>query len=300
MRSAACARRSAASSPSTDVSLSVDAAADRRGHRPQRRRQVDAVQPDHRPHPRPTTGTRRARRPRHHRRRAARHLPHGHGPLVPAHQHLPQADRVRERAGRLHRASPARAPISGRARRGCTATRRRALLESLGLADQAETIGGTLVPRQPEAARARHRAGQRSRRSCCSTSRPPACPPAETRETIRLLERIAAERGLTLLFTEHDMEVVFSIAQKIARAAPGPADRRRHPGGGARQRRGAPRLSRESGIERPARGPRHPHRLRPVARAVRHLARGRRAASASACSAATASASRRRCARSWA
>src|SRR5262247_105584 len=39
---------------------------------------------------------------------------------------------------------------------------------------------------------------------------------AETRDTIRLLERIAAERSLTLLFTEHDMEVVFSIAQKIA------------------------------------------------------------------------------------
>jgi branched-chain amino acid transport system ATP-binding protein len=39
---------------------------------------------------------------------------------------------------------------------------------------------------------------------------------AETREAIRLLERIAAERSLTLLFTEHDMEVVFSIAQKIA------------------------------------------------------------------------------------
>lgn len=38
----------------------------------------------------------------------------------------------------------------------------------------------------------------------------------ETHETIRLLERIAQERDLTLLFTEHDMEVVFSIAQKIA------------------------------------------------------------------------------------
>jgi branched-chain amino acid transport system ATP-binding protein len=37
----------------------------------------------------------------------------------------------------------------------------------------------------------------------------------ETRETIRLVDRIARERGLTLLFTEHDMEVVFSIAQKI-------------------------------------------------------------------------------------
>ncbi len=37
----------------------------------------------------------------------------------------------------------------------------------------------------------------------------------ETRESIRLIERIAAERGLTLLFTEHDMEVVFSIAHRI-------------------------------------------------------------------------------------
>jgi branched-chain amino acid transport system ATP-binding protein len=39
---------------------------------------------------------------------------------------------------------------------------------------------------------------------------------AETRDTIRLLERIVSERKLTLLFTEHDMDVVFSIAQKIA------------------------------------------------------------------------------------
>jgi branched-chain amino acid transport system ATP-binding protein len=39
---------------------------------------------------------------------------------------------------------------------------------------------------------------------------------AETHETIELLQRIVAQRGLTLLFTEHDMEVVFSIARKIA------------------------------------------------------------------------------------
>ena len=38
----------------------------------------------------------------------------------------------------------------------------------------------------------------------------------ETRETIRLIERITRDRGLTLLFTEHDMEVVFSIAQRIS------------------------------------------------------------------------------------
>jgi branched-chain amino acid transport system ATP-binding protein len=39
---------------------------------------------------------------------------------------------------------------------------------------------------------------------------------AETRDSMELLRRIAAERGLTLLFTEHDMNVVFSTAQRIA------------------------------------------------------------------------------------
>jgi branched-chain amino acid transport system ATP-binding protein len=38
----------------------------------------------------------------------------------------------------------------------------------------------------------------------------------ETRESIELLDRIAKERGLTLLFSEHDMDVVFSISDKIA------------------------------------------------------------------------------------
>jgi len=38
----------------------------------------------------------------------------------------------------------------------------------------------------------------------------------ETRDSMQLLRRIAAERGLTLLFTEHDMDVVFSAADRIA------------------------------------------------------------------------------------
>ena len=38
---------------------------------------------------------------------------------------------------------------------------------------------------------------------------------SETREAIALIARLARERQLTLLFTEHDMEVVFSIAQRI-------------------------------------------------------------------------------------
>lgn len=37
----------------------------------------------------------------------------------------------------------------------------------------------------------------------------------ETKKTIELIERIVQEKGITLLFTEHDMEVVFSISKRI-------------------------------------------------------------------------------------
>ena len=34
-------------------------------------------------------------------------------------------------------------------------------------------------------------------------------------ESIRMVHRIAKERGLTVIFTEHDMEVVFAISDRI-------------------------------------------------------------------------------------
>jgi branched-chain amino acid transport system ATP-binding protein len=40
--------------------------------------------------------------------------------------------------------------------------------------------------------------------------------PSETNEAIRLIDRITKERGLTLLFTEHDMGVVFGISDRIS------------------------------------------------------------------------------------
>ncbi len=40
--------------------------------------------------------------------------------------------------------------------------------------------------------------------------------PQETAESIRLIEQITVARGLTLLFTEHDMGVVFGIADRIS------------------------------------------------------------------------------------
>jgi branched-chain amino acid transport system ATP-binding protein len=39
--------------------------------------------------------------------------------------------------------------------------------------------------------------------------------PEETLATMELVKRLAHERGLTILFCEHDMDIVFSIAQSI-------------------------------------------------------------------------------------
>ena len=89
------------------------------------------------------------------------------------------------------------------------------LLASLGLAEQANAVSGELshgVQKQLELGIA-----LASDPKLLLLDEPTAGMSAsETREAIRLLERVVAERKLTLLFTEHDMDVVFSIAQKIA------------------------------------------------------------------------------------
>jgi branched-chain amino acid transport system ATP-binding protein len=90
-----------------------------------------------------------------------------------------------------------------------------AILESLGLQDQAETTADSLShgnQKQLELGIA-----LASDPKLLLLDEPTAGMSAtETRDAIALLERIVAERRLTLLFTEHDMDVVFQIAQKIA------------------------------------------------------------------------------------
>jgi branched-chain amino acid transport system ATP-binding protein len=89
-----------------------------------------------------------------------------------------------------------------------------ALLASLGLLDRAGEMSGFLS----------HGAQKQLELGIALASEPrlllldeptAGMSAAETRETIQLISRIAGERGLTLLFTEHDMEVVFSIAQQL-------------------------------------------------------------------------------------
>lgn len=90
-----------------------------------------------------------------------------------------------------------------------------ALLRSIGLWDQRDTIGGVMsygAQKQLELGLA-----LASDPALLLLDEPTAGMSAtETHDAIRLLKKIADERELTLLFTEHDMEVVFSIAQKIA------------------------------------------------------------------------------------
>jgi len=89
-----------------------------------------------------------------------------------------------------------------------------ALLEQVGLAEAAEVGGGTLsygYQKQLELGIA-----LASQPDLLLLDEPTAGMSAqETRQTIALVERIARGQGLTLLFTEHDMDVVFSIAQRI-------------------------------------------------------------------------------------
>ena len=89
-----------------------------------------------------------------------------------------------------------------------------ALLHSIGLEGQENTVAGTLSygnQKQLELGLA-----LASDPALLLLDEPTAGMSAtETHETIRLIEKIAGERALTLLFTEHDMDVVFSIAQKI-------------------------------------------------------------------------------------
>ena len=89
-----------------------------------------------------------------------------------------------------------------------------ALLEQVGLVDEAQSIGGMLsygFQKQLELGIA-----LASEPELLLLDEPTAgMSPQETANAITFIEKIVRERGLTLLFTEHDMDVVFSIAEKI-------------------------------------------------------------------------------------
>jgi branched-chain amino acid transport system ATP-binding protein len=89
------------------------------------------------------------------------------------------------------------------------------ILEDVGLADQARHTGDSIS----------HGDKKRLELAITLGTEPevllldePTCgmSPEETENTMVLVKKLAEERGLTILFTEHDMGVVFGIAKRIS------------------------------------------------------------------------------------
>jgi branched-chain amino acid transport system ATP-binding protein len=88
------------------------------------------------------------------------------------------------------------------------------VLESVGLAEHRDSIAGNLS----------HGDQKRLEIAVTLTSDPKlllldeptaGMNPDETRYITDLVSRVARERGMTVIFCEHDMSIVFSIAQRI-------------------------------------------------------------------------------------
>ncbi len=88
------------------------------------------------------------------------------------------------------------------------------ILESVGLADQADTLGGLLA----------HGDQKRLEIGIALALNPElllldeptqGMSPGETSQTTELIRKLVKERGIGLAFVEHDMNVVFSISEKI-------------------------------------------------------------------------------------
>ena len=89
------------------------------------------------------------------------------------------------------------------------------ILEDVGLADQAHLLGDSIS----------HGDKKRLELAITLGTEPelllldePTCgmSPEETETTMILINKLSAERGITILFTEHDMSVVFGIAKRIS------------------------------------------------------------------------------------
>lgn len=89
------------------------------------------------------------------------------------------------------------------------------ILEDVGLADQAHTLGDSIS----------HGDKKRLELAITLGTEPelllldePTCgmSPEETESTMIFIKKLVEERGLSILFTEHDMSVVFGIAKRIS------------------------------------------------------------------------------------
>ncbi len=90
----------------------------------------------------------------------------------------------------------------------------RNILESVGLLDKERSIAGSLSHGDQKILEIAIALGNEP--ELLILDEPTAgMSPEETQATIELVKRLASQRGLTILFCEHDMDIVFSIAQSI-------------------------------------------------------------------------------------
>jgi branched-chain amino acid transport system ATP-binding protein len=90
----------------------------------------------------------------------------------------------------------------------------RALLDQVGLAAQADRVAGVLA--YGDLKKLELAVALANQPEVLLLDEPTAgMAPAERGALMALTQRIARDRGLTVLFTEHDMDVVFSVADRI-------------------------------------------------------------------------------------
>jgi len=88
------------------------------------------------------------------------------------------------------------------------------ILESVGLSDKADSIAGSLSHGDQKILEIAIALGNEP--ELLILDEPTAgMSPEETSGTMELIKRLAQMRGLTVLFCEHDMDIVFSIAESI-------------------------------------------------------------------------------------
>jgi branched-chain amino acid transport system ATP-binding protein len=88
------------------------------------------------------------------------------------------------------------------------------ILESVGLSDQANSVCGALSHGDQKVLEIAVAMGNRP--ELLILDEPTAgMSPEETSVTIALIDRLTSQMGLTILFCEHDMELVFSVADRI-------------------------------------------------------------------------------------
>ena len=88
------------------------------------------------------------------------------------------------------------------------------ILQNVGLEDKADRVSGSLSHGEQKVLEIAIALGNRP--ELLILDEPTAgMSPEETSVTIELIHRLTSDLGLTILFCEHDMELVFSIAHKI-------------------------------------------------------------------------------------